>query len=243
MIMLNGQDLKTIAMQRINSSYLEGQQLKFKDMIESIAHKAHPNVGAIWDGVADVKAYCDSTPRVAWILKEAYDKDAEGNVGGGGWSHPEFLDGLSINDIMSKPTWRRVNWIMYAIRNRIKHYDSSLIVQDNYLKDIVWLNLSKTPGASISDGSFKHVFADNWSKILKGQVDAYNPEIIILGNTFDDCKQTLFPDCTLIQKGKYVHIYSSGERLLIYAYHPGARITNENYINPILDAVNSYSSK
>lgn len=219
---------------------LEKEQETLFEKIKEKALKINPNVGAIWDGVADLKAYCNSSPRVAWILKEPYDKDNNGEVGGGHWSHPDLLANSSLEEIESKPTWRRVNRTMCAIRQNASTNDS-IVVNDNYLKDIAWLNLNKTPGASTSGTSFKRKFIKHWSELLKKQIEVYAPEVIIFGSTFDICKSALFPDCVPIDKGKYLHVYTLGDKLLLYAYHPGWwGITDDNYINSILNAIKTY---
>ena len=209
-------------------------------LIEEIKEKAKeidPTIGPIWDGVADIQAYLNSSPRVAWILKEPY----EGKPSEEGWSHPEFLSRLTLNEIDSGLTWKRVNETMFALRNHCSFQETTL-VDGNYLKDIAWLNLSKMPGKSISDDLYIKHYKKYWTDILKKQVEAYDPEILIFGNTFDVCKEDLFPDgFELIDRTPIIHIYKSKGRLLLFPYHPGWwGIDDENYVNPIIKAIQGH---
>lgn len=210
---------------------------KQEQLIAEIKKKAaiiNSEQGPIWDGVADCESYAISRPRVVWILKEPYDTDP----GPEGWSHPDFLADLSVTKINTSLTWRRVNETMFSIREQ-KHYDESNLADRNCLKDIAWINLSKMAGKSISDGQFKKQFKLHWAEIVKKQIDVYDPNIIIFGNTFDICKKELFPKgYELILKKPLVHLYKTGKMLLIYAYHPGWwGVKDAEYVNSIVDSI------
>ena len=217
-------------------SLFEAQTL-FIDEIKKKAKEIDKTKGPIWDGIADISAYIQSSPRVAWILKEPYDEEPSED----GWSHPEYLSKLTLSGINSKLTWRRVNETMFAIRNHC-FLDETKQITDNYLKDIAWLNLSKMPGKSTSDSSFKRYYRIYWLDILRRQVETYNPEIIIFGNTFDICKNDLFPNnYRLIERNHLVHVYRSGPRLILFTYHPGWwGITDANYVNSVIRAIQIY---
>lgn len=185
-------------------------QDSFVEQIQKIAKGINPEIGAIWDGIGDIDAYIHSSPKVAWILKEPYDKEISEN----GWSHFEYLKELSVNDINTKLTWKRVNSVMYCLRHNT-NFDESSIISKNYLSEVAWLNMSKLSGESTSrNGQYKKHLKE-WLPILKLQVNAYNPDIIIFGNTFDLCKDTLFDNgCKLIDNtNNFIHVYSSDNRL------------------------------
>lgn len=213
-------------------------QEHFVEQIQSVAKIINQEEGAIWDGVGDIDAYINSSPKVAWILKEPYDEDIDEN----GWSHFEYLNGLSVNDINTKLTWKRVNSVMYSLRHNT-YFDESIIISKNYLSEIAWLNVSKLSGESTSNKGLYKKHLKEWLPILKEQVKAYNPDIIIFGNTFDLCKDALFGNgYNLIDRSnKFIHVYSSNNRLLLYAYHPGWwGISDSDYINSIVDSVRSF---
>lgn len=220
---------------------LEQQQKTIIDEIKAIGKRISSDVEPIWDGVYDTAAYSKSSPKVMWILKEPY-------CDSGGWSLPEFLAKKPVADIRKGLTWKRVNEVMYAIRrmyairNKFDFQDYSQ-VDNNYLKDIAWINLSKTPGASnSSDKKYIGRFKSWWAEVVKKQIEVYAPEIIIFGNNFDSCKKELFPDgYELKEKTKEVHIYTSGARLLLFAYHPGyISIKDSVYVNTLIDSIYKY---
>ena len=62
---------------------IKSEQRRLQEKIQSVAEQtglATEKVWPIYDGVADVSAYVNSTPKIMWLLKEPYDDfDEEGN--------------------------------------------------------------------------------------------------------------------------------------------------------------------
>ena len=81
---------------------------------------ASDDLDAISDGVADCAAYLNSSPRVAWILKEPYDDidETTGSYSGGGWSLSKLLRDSTTFD---NKTWQGITtyimtrWIMSGV--------------------------------------------------------------------------------------------------------------------------------
>lgn len=237
----------------MNHKVLATKQEAIQQRIYEIAKReglADENVDAIPDGVADCKEYLKSSPRVAWILKEPYDDFLdEGNTSsGGGWL---LYDGIlgSSKDWEKNTTWQRMIYTMYGLRNQL-HYQDMDCIRDkpemgDVMKGTVVLNLSKMPAGTTSTYSFARNYEKHWAPILKEQIELYNPEVIIFGNTFDACWPLFVAEDTepirIPEQGKcFINLYQKNNRLLLDAYHPGLRSKVEFYVNSIIDTISKY---
>lgn len=207
-------------------------------------------ISCIPDGVADCAKYIASSPRVAWVLKEPYDCFEEDGItpSGGGWLLYEGFLGEN-KDWTKNITWQRIIYTMYGLRNE-KHYDDMDYIRNkpdmaDVMKDIVILNLSKMPAGTTSNYSFANNFDNYWSAILKEQIELYDPQVVIFGNTFDSCWR-LFVDedsspIRIIKNPQdgscFINLYKSQGRYLLDAYHPGIRSNVAFYIDSLIDAI------
>ena len=232
---------------------LERKQVELVDSIYELTKAtglATKEIDAITDGVADCKAYLESSPRVAWVLKEPYDdKDPDtGNPKGGGWSIPH--DCFLKETKWSVLSWQRVIYIMYGLKNNC-HYADMPYVRDcpemgNVMKSIAWLNLNKMPAGTTSSYSFAESYQRYWKEVLLKQINLYNPQIIVFGNTFSSCWRDFIPECQkpidrIPKEGKcFIEVYRTENRILLDAYHPGIRSNVEFYVNSLIDTIKKY---
>jgi len=208
------------------------------------------NCDAIPDGVSDCSTYLKTSPRVAWVLKEPYDdfKEDGKTPKGGGWLLYEGFTGKS-KDWEKNTTWQRIIYTMYGLRNRM-HYQDMDYIRDkpemgDVMKETVILNLSKMPAGTTSNYTFARNYEKFWAQILKEQIELYNPEVIIFGNTFDACWPLFVPKdaepLRIPEEGKcFINLYQNNGRLLLDAYHPGLRSNVEFYVNSIIDTIIKY---
>lgn len=208
-------------------------------------------VQPIYDGVYDVEAYKKSSPRIMWILKEAWEKHEEGEDCGG-WALYDPIG--KVGETWSKETksWRFMNLVGYGIVNDKdwtyleKHDRMDGVTMTNVLKDTCCINISKIPGGTSSDDSRIAKYYTIWKDVLFEQMRMYDPEVIIFGGTFKFFKEDLHSNCPLEQIGvaehegwRYGTLYKmSGGTYLIDTYHPNARFNNEALGNSIIDLAN-----
>ena len=202
-------------------------------------------IAPIYDGVIDVDGYLKSKPKIMWVMKEPYDEITDSGIPkGGGWKIDFTLD-LPMFATMAK--------IVYGIVNE-KYYDEIPEKGEVLLKLLqttAYINLSKMPALTKSNEiELKKKFAD-WKDIIIEQIDIYNPDVVIFGNTYkffkegdlgeDPCQDSLDSasnyGITAVQKTR------SG-RILIDTYHPSpmrkcgnSELTDEKYINSIVKGV------
>ncbi len=211
-------------------------------------------IAAIPDGVADCAQYLNSSPRVMWILKEPYDYFQEdGTPTGGGWLLYEGFLGED-RDWQKNITWQRIIYTMYGLRNGLRYGDMDYIrnkpEMGDVMKETVILNLSKMPAQTTSgDYTFAQSYEACWKPILIKQIELYNPQVIIFGNTFDTCWPVFVPEdakpiARIPEEGRcFINLYKYNGRLLLDAYHPGIRSNVEFYVNSIIDTIREFFPK
>jgi len=214
----------------------------------SYNYRGDEKLEAISDGLLNESKYLSSKIKVMWVLKEPYDDfDENGNPKGGGWSFGDaFKDKHCKQDfsIQSMSTYDPMFYIMYSINNGFKEWEDlpwskNTSEMVNFFKSISYVNISKFPGGKNSESTPLQNIYENNKELLFLQIETYNPDVIIFGNTFK-----YFQEDMKIEMAKN-NGFGSGilqNRLLIDAYHPSQRkastgISKEEYINGIINLI------
>ncbi len=210
----------------------------FNHEIENIAKSF--DKPPIFDGIINEIDYKNANVKLLWVLKDAnsngedesYDlrlaiNDLKTESGiRKGWANTFANIVYVTNGILNNNTWEEVPY----------YYDDPSFV--DALKKIAYINVKKTGGGS---QSIKNELQDyyNFSKdLLFNQINEFNPDVIIFGNTYFFFKNDLglnemvsFGTCEAIKDAK---------RIYINANHPNARISQEKYFNDVLEAYNHF---
>ncbi len=200
----------------------------------------------IFDGVADLKAYLQSSPKIMWMLKEPYDyiNEETKKPEGGGWTLMEDMGKESENPLVqSLPrTMQRIIYATAGIYTGTEYDNMEYYYQPNmykYLFQIAYINLSKMPAGTRSGDMTEKYYI--WKDIIFEQIKLYNPEVIIFGNTFQYMKDDLgitekdyVPTCT-----GWVDIYKKDGRLFVDAYHPGVICSTKQYVNTMVNIIHN----
>jgi hypothetical protein len=195
------------------------------------------------DGIIDGDLYwSDENYQVMWVLKEPY-----------------FKNGLiPIRDILgyrpvNNTTLKRVAYTTYGIHNYMYYDDMPDINEDDDVADelqsIAYVNVNKSGGGTTSKyHSLKRAYNEN-RYLLLGQIQAYEPEIIIFGGTFSLFWEDLIEELGLeLQKLDFYddidcdcYIDSSDDSVLyVEAEHPGIRSSSSDYVDTIVSAVRAW---
>lgn len=220
---------------------LKEEQSKIHEEITQLHKKGTFDKGAITDGVTDIEGYIQSKPRIAWILKEAWDK------GKASWSITEdVIADLNKDNISGTPSFKRVAYTTWGIQTDSNWEDMPWIYNDeevaNAIKKVAWLNISKVAGDSVSSSKGLEEASKIWKEILKKQLKLYNPQVIILGNTYHFVKELLQierendnPDINVNSAWVYK---TPDDKIVIWAYHPSIRTKKDkDYIDDIIEAI------
>lgn len=200
------------------------------------------DVGPIRDGVADIEAYQQSSPKVMWVLKEPYDDFKEdGSPYGGDYTLMEDLKKNRNAQLGTMPlTIQRIIYTTYGIFTDYEYDDMGWYYEPEtykYLFQIAYINLSKMPGGTKS-GSMTTKY-QIWRDIVLKQFDLYKPDVMIFGHTFQDVKDDLGvrDEDRILTGNGWVDIYRKDNRLYVDAYHPGIPGSNRMYVNTIAQNV------
>lgn len=191
----------------------------------------------ILDGIADIEGYVNSKPRIAWILKEAWGDDEDG------WNlSSQVIAKQTPTTISSTPSFKRVAYVSRGIHTDTVWDDLPWINQDedvaSSIKKVAWLNISKIAGDTTSPDSRISSAFDVWNDILKKQLDNFNPQVIILGNTFKWVERFLGIENIAPIKNESAWAYVKRDnKVIIWAFHPSKIMKDQEYIDDIVNVL------
>lgn len=222
-----------------------------KENCEKISEKIKQNgeeneTCYVIDGIIDTEKYLASKYRILWILKDPNSDET--------WS---YLDKFKDKEWLKRcgksiPTLKRIIYITYGIL-RDAMWEEIPDAKDEKsfepLQEIALINIKKTPGGgSVADESIQDAYNKD-SKLLKHQIETYDPDIIILGNTLqyfnaNDFKNLENTNRQISDFGN--HYYDTGGKLYIHIWHPAVRgkgFTDKGYIMDIVDIVKNWKKE
>lgn len=198
----------------------------------------------ISDGIVNPQEYLSSPIKILWILKEPYDIDGEGK---GGWPINESLNNEKELQTLGglKSTWYPIAYTSFAILNGFKKYEDMDDIEDNdsmlnVFKKIAFINVQKfAANTTTNDKDIKAAYKAH-SRILLKQIEIYNPDIVIGGNTMWN-----FVDDLELKDHHYdeYEYWIKDNKLYINAAHPSIRGNSEakeEYVNDIVRIAMKY---
>jgi hypothetical protein len=112
------------------------------------------------------------------------------------------------------------------------------------LQEIALININKIPGGSTSDTeTIQAAYYEN-QELLKQQIETYNPNIVIFGNTLQFFNKLDFEGLENAEKqitefGN--HYYDTNDKLYIHTWHPAVRgVLDEDYVMDIVQIVRKW---
>ena len=236
-------------------------QIRYKELVSKGIVNGN-EIEPIGDGIFNVCEYIKADYRILWILQEPYDSD------GGGWHMRERVYN-AINDggfNRDWRTWEKVLYVSWAILNSSKNSSQfySLLrwnqlpdYQDNVnmlkvLEKIAYINVKKLPNIHGTNRNYAEICAayEENKEILRMQIEAYQPHIIIGGSTLNLFYNDLNISDNMLIKPDDRSIYYSlkDNAIFIDAYHPANRTfwSNEGrkkYCDDILFAVETWMNR
>lgn len=196
------------------------------------------------DGIIDLEKYLNAKYRILWILKEANSETDS-------WSYlKKFKDkewlyrcGKSI------PTLKRIIYTTYGILRDCEWHeipDANNEKSFEPLQEIAIINIKKIPGDSYSDtNEIQQAYYDN-QELLKRQIEIYNPNVVIFGNTLQYFYKSDFDGLETVEKQNTEYgnaFYDTGDKLYIHTWHPavrGAGFTDKEYVMDIVSILRNW---
>lgn len=222
---------------------------KLKENCDTISEQikqigANNNGCFVIDGIIDPEKYLNAKCRILWILKEP-------NTEHYSWS---FLEKFKNKDWLYKygkrvPMLRRIIYTSYGILRDCQWSeipDAKNEKSFEPLQEIALINIKKTPGGRFSRPSeIIKAFNEN-KKLLKLQINTYNPNIIIFGNTLRFFETADFKDLKVAEKKctQYGNVYyDTGNKLFINTWHPSIIRTDKDYVMDIVAIATDWLKK
>lgn len=241
---------------KLSSEDIRKGQEKIKEEIYARAKELGISTDDLWplpDGVFNIEGYCQSSPRIMWILKQPYDDMKEGKPYGGGW---EVYGAFNNDDAFKNTTWQPIIYSLFGIRNYKLYGDSDVpYIRDDksmvdLLKDIAYINVDKMPGyRSTSDEELSQAY-EQWKDIVEEQIRLYDPQVICFANTMWLFKKDWGIDENTeheevpLGNDKSMFVYNKDGRLCLDTYHPAQRVVKrEDYVDSIIKVVNKFNVK
>lgn len=219
---------------------------KFQDEldIEIIKIKNENNSAAFVDGLIDIKKYLEAKTKIMWILKEPYSTEDDKN-----WR--EEIAGLRTESGVKNGwagTFNPIIYTSYGILNNKDWNNISDTSSDPSIIDVLYsiafINIKKTPGGSSSDDDELEAYHKTHKSILLKQIEVYNPDVIICGNTFqfikDDLNINLETNEHFYDQTVDMSIYKNDKFIIVDAFHPNAHKNKQKYCDFIIENVNKW---
>jgi hypothetical protein len=194
-------------------------------------------LGTVVDGIIDIDRYTQTTYKILWILREAWDSwvvdktTQKKRMGQWDLVHDIFRN-TTLTKIQTIPTNNRVMLVTHKILSDIKDPVEAY-------KSIAYINVKKIPGGKSSDINEINRAFDKNKEILFEQIEAYDPDIIICGNTLHYFREYFQLDYKKnghkLGMGENAY-YATSKKLYINAFHPSCRLSNDEYVNIIYKA-------
>lgn len=221
-----------------------GELIKIQEEITQDIEKIRetPAKYSVVDGVIDPEKYLNAKYRILWILKEANSESLS-------WS---YLTNFKRKEWLgmhgrSSPTLRRVIYTTYGILKDCNYDDMPWANEEEAyspLQEIAFINIKKEPGDSIAEADQIQQAYYDYRDLLKKQIDAYDADIVIFGNTLgyfyrEDFKGLPNTEKQVTEMGN--HFYNTGEKLYIHTWHPAYRgSSNKDYVDDIVNIVRNW---
>jgi len=204
----------------------------------------------ISDGVINPYEYFNANIKIIWILKESNDLI---NGSGGGWSLPEKINNLKNWQEQVKTgsyiTFQRMIYSSFGILNNFMLWKEMPQIYEQTVfetfKKIGYINIKKCPGISNAYNPEIQKAYNTTKELLFKQLELYNPDIIIGGNTInyflEDLNLNQSDKIIVDSRTKNTAYFTWNDKLIIDAYHPAYYyIKEEVYCNEIILAANNW---
>jgi hypothetical protein len=202
----------------------------------------------IVDGIINIEKYLEAKYKILWMLKEPHDEwvtvKKTGQRRNGGWNLADGYSRLTMEDINKKERLvaRRIMEATYRILPEIQNPLEAF-------KSIACINIKKIPGGRYSVQKEIEQAYNEHKDLLKEQIETYNPDIVICGNTLPYLSMDNYfvknnrKAFGTNQKSRYCY-YALKDRLYINTYHPAYKPGDEKFwdkcIENIFNAVSDW---
>ncbi len=181
----------------------------------------HKDTVFISDGVVNPLVWGRQTPRILFVMKEAYsNKDDED------WS---LANWVATGDCLKHKIWRRIalwtNGLLHTTSGIICPYTKRYSEEEfkDSLQRIAILNIKKSNGKSVSDYDELDAYASEDMYEIRKEFELIDPDVVVCGGCFLTLYATAFARDDVSEKNENWYYYRDvfgKERLFLDFYHP-----------------------
>lgn len=167
------------------------------------------------DGIINEQLYKTASPKILFIMKEPNDPKQET------W---DFRDWWK-DEIKYAFTYRIAEW-SYGILNNFPEYDeiwSKKNAAQDAIQNIAFMNIKKSGGIGNSESKIMTQHLKINFEFLHKQIGIIDPEIIIIGLSWNELRDGLFPQIKWYDSGYDIKIGKFNNSKVIDFYHPSSR--------------------
>lgn len=186
------------------------------------------------DGIIDMKTFQKEKIKILWILKEANGNNDSG------WSIKDnFYSNLKSYRYW-KCTFKKLVQVIYGIQNNIYNYNEIPCVDQitEITKRIAIINVKKIGGETRARLRKIEEYYNKSKDLFYRQIEAIDPDVIIVSCNLGEIFNTLKGEI-VIGLGRTKHSIK-GNKLIVYAKHPGCTTSAETYFNEIINCYYDY---
>jgi hypothetical protein len=198
------------------------------------------NSPPIYDGIVNEEKYIGSEVKLMWVLKDA-NSTGESET----YDLRKAINSLKRDYGVRKGWEKTFNNIIYVTNGILKNTEWENIPYPrdkpdivDVLQNIAYINVKKIGGGAKSNDLEVNEHYQKNKELLLEQIDEFNPDVIIFGNTYhyfkDDLKlnqMNVFGTC---------HATAKDNRIYLSAYHPNARMKQKDYFDDIMIAYHAF---
>jgi hypothetical protein len=187
------------------------------------------------DGIINEKLYSLTSPKILFITKEPNNPKQEANDFREWW----------INEIAYSFSYRIAEW-SYGLINNFPQYDEIWKTKDSAhkaIQHIAFMNIKKLGGGGNSEYNRMMNHLKMNFKFIHRQIKIILPDIIIIGVTWPELRNALFPDIKWQNSGYAIAIGRYNNAKVIDFYHPSSRNAPSASYSLLQNIVNSENFK
>lgn len=221
----------------MNAEQLIIEQDKIDAEAKSIGEKL--NLGICCDGVISPEHYSLTPIKTAWVFREPYDR-------GGACDYDykkAIVQRLQITDTKRNKYFDPMRYIEYSLKTKFALYgdipdaDTNIEVS-KLLLQTAFINIKKSMGKSQIDGNTFWNDVAIFSDLVKRQIAAANPKIIIASGTIDFFRGYGYLKNASQHEKNYRYYYHGEGKIILDCYHLGQRqISPEDLCDDIIMAL------
>ncbi len=181
----------------------------------------HKNTVFISDGVVNPLVWDKQTPRILFVMKEAYSRKDDED-----WSLSNWV---ASGKCLKYKIWRRIalwtNGLLNTTSGSICPYTTRYSEPDfkDCLQRIAILNIKKSNGKSVSDYDELDTYAFEDMHEIRKEFELIDPDVVVCGGCFLTLYATAFTRDDASEKNENWYYYRDvfgKERLFLDFYHP-----------------------